>query len=487
MGRFEAITAASFIGGARRLPARSTIEVRDPGRTRDVVGTAGVVDAASVGDVVAAAAAAQPAWAARGVEERADVLLRACTIIEAVADELATTLTRENGALLPVSRNEFDAASRVFRFATEHALSALSRPERHAGAGGSITIERRPYGVVAAIVPWNAPVVLAAQKVAPALAAGNAIVLKPSPYAPLAVTILLEQIANSLPAGVLNVVHGDAEVGAALVSDPHVRMLTFTGGATGAKAIIRNAADSLIRLHFELGGNDPALVLDGADLESTAQAIVDQAFRRCGQVCYAIKRVYVPRRHRATFADIALDHLARYRIGHGLDPRTTMGPVNNSVQVDRVNTFLGQLDAAGVPIERRGDAVDPDAWEDGHFITPVIVPDAPSDAPVVLDEQFGPILPIVAYDDVDEAVEMANATQFGLASSVWSSDVDHAQSVARRIDAGMTFVNGHTLTPVAQQFAPFGGVKHSGIGWENSSVGLAEYLEYHSVHLPEAS
>lgn len=480
------VDVQSFIGNDGPLPARTRVEVRDPGRTEEVVGTIGVIGPDEVDRAVRAAASAQPAWNAIGVEARAAILLRVADHLESAPAELALTLTRENGSLLAVSRNEFLAASRIFRFAADHAVVALAHPERHAGAGGEVVLERRPYGVVAAIVPWNAPVILAAQKIAPALVAGNAVVIKPSPFSPLAVTLVMEHIAMMLPEGMLSVVHGDGDVGTALVQHPDVRMLTFTGGGTTAKAIMRTAADSLVRLHFELGGNDPAVVLDDVAIGDTARTIIDHSFRRAGQVCYAIKRVYVPRGMLPEFVDAARESLGRFQVGHGLDERSTMGPVNNRGQLEKIRGLHQGLAAAGVPFITGGEAVDPATWDGGYYLLPTIVPDAPPDAEVVLDEQFGPILPIVAYDRLDDAIAMANGTEFGLASSVWSSDLTRAQSVAGRIEAGITFVNGHALTPIAQQFAPFGGVKQSGVGWENSPAGLSEYLEYHTVHLPAA-
>ncbi|HEY8588962.1 MAG TPA: aldehyde dehydrogenase family protein [Naasia sp.] len=481
------VEADSFIGGGRTLPAHSTFEVRDPGRTSDVVGLVHAVSPEQVDEVARAAAAAQPGWEAAGVAARAALLLRVADLLEADTAELAPTLTRENGALVAVSRNEFLAAARIFRFTAEHAITALSEPERHRGPGGEVVVERRPFGVIAAIVPWNAPLILAAQKIAPALAAGNTVILKPSPFAPITVTLVLRRIAELLPEAVVSVLHGDGDVGEALIRHPDVRKVTFTGGGATARSIMRTAADSLVRLHFELGGNDPAIVLDDADVESTARTIVDSAFRRAGQVCYAIKRVYVPRTHLAPFLDAALDELSSHRVGHGLDERSTMGPVNNRGQFDRIANLHEELRASGTPVHTVGEAVDGTAWGDGCYLLPALVPDAPPGSRLVVEEQFGPILPIVAYDDEEQAIAMANGTEFGLASSVWSSDPDRAQGVARGIEAGLTFINGHQLTPVAQQFAPFGGVKQSGMGWENSPAGLGEYLEYHTLHLPGSS
>ncbi|MEF2978454.1 aldehyde dehydrogenase family protein [Subtercola sp. YIM 133946] len=457
--------------------------MRDPGRRTEIVGLAGMIAPSTLDAVVSAATRAQPAWERLGPDYRADILDRIADLLDNVEIGLVETLTRENGSILGVSRNELLAAARIFRYTAEHTRAALSSPEFHSSGGVELHLQRKPFGVVGCIVPWNAPVILAAQKLAPALAAGNAVILKPSPFSPLVVTALIERMASLLPAGLVSVIHGDADVGNALVMHPGVRMVSFTGGGSTAKAIMRSAAETLVHLHFELGGNDPAIVLADADIPGVACSIVEHAFRRAGQVCYAIKRVYVPRDSLSEFVDAAVSRIEEISVGHGLDSRSTMGPVNNRAQFERIRSLHRKLSAAEVPVVTAGRKVDPESWDEGFYLLPALVVDAPPLSAVVLEEQFGPILPIVGYDDLDEAVALANNTEFGLASSVWSSDVSRASEVAGRIEAGITFVNGHALTPVAQQYAPFGGVKQSGMGWENSRAGLGEYLEYHSVHV----
>ncbi len=350
---------------------------------------------------------------------------------------------------------------------------------------GWVRVERRPLGVVACIVPWNAPVVLAAQKIGPALVAGNAVIVKPSPFAPLAVSLALTRIASLLPPGVLNVVHGDSDVGAALVANREVHKVSFTGGGPAAKLIMKSAADTLTRIHFELGGNDPAIVLDDADLERTADQISAQAFQRAGQVCYAIKRVYLPRALVPDFSEAMLDRVGSIAVGHGLDPEATMGPVNNRPQLDRIRAIHFRLAEAGADVRTTGRVLSPDRWDEGYYLRPAVVVDADPRDPLVLEEQFGPILPIVGYDTEEQAIEMANATEYGLGSSVWGSDPERAESVASRMEAGLAFVNHHTaLSPLGQKHVPFGGIKQSGIGWENSPSGLGEYLEFRSLLIP---
>jgi acyl-CoA reductase-like NAD-dependent aldehyde dehydrogenase len=324
-------------------------------------------------------------------------------------------------------------------------------------------------------------VLLTAQKIGPALVAGNSVIVKPSPYAPLAVSLILRQMASLFPPGIINVVHGDGDVGAALIAHRDVRKVSFTGGGPTAQHIMRGAAETLTDVHFELGGNDPAVILDDADLDFTADKVAIKAFRRAGQVCFAIKRVYVPRTIAGAFTDALLNRLERIAVGHGLDPETTMGPVNNRVQFDKMGAIRDRLVDSGAELRAAGSAVRPEEWDDGYYLRPTVVLDAdPSDA-IVSEEQFGPILPIVSYDSEDEVVEMANGTEYGLGSSVWSSDPEHAVAIAARIQAGMTFINDHALSELGQKHVPFGGIRQSGIGWENASAGLAEFVEYHSI------
>jgi acyl-CoA reductase-like NAD-dependent aldehyde dehydrogenase len=471
----------SFIGGGTWFGSGAVSEVRDPGRTSEVVGLVRTATSAEVADVVVAARDAQPGWDALGVERRAALIRTVADLVEGSGETTASLLTRENGAILPISRREFVMAARVLRFAADHGLELLGQPGRLDSEEGWARIDLRPVGVVACIVPWNAPLILTAQKLGAALVTGNCVIVKPSPYAPLTIASVLREVAELLPRGVLNVVHGDAEVGGALISHPDVRKVSFTGGGATARDIMSAAAGSLTKLHFELGGNDPAIVLDDADLDDVAAKITAQAFRRSGQVCFAIKRVYAPAHLVGPLGDAIVDHVSRIVVGHGLDSTSTMGPLNNRVQFDRISGYLARLANDGSRVTVSGEKSPHVEWDAGYYVQPAVVHDPDPLHPIVVEEQFGPILPIVGYRDEEQAVEFANGTEFGLASSVWSPDIDRAVRVAERIKAGLTFINDHGLSELGQRHLPFGGVKASGIGWENSAAGLREYLDYHSI------
>ncbi|WP_173923470.1 aldehyde dehydrogenase [Agromyces sp. Marseille-P2726] len=475
------VRLGQLIGG-RELPADREIEVRNPSRRGELVGAVADGTAADVDAAVDAAVAAAHAWAATSPQHRIELFARIADEIDAQADDLATLVARENGSVRPIVRRELIGTGAAFRDVAAYLVEKLSPVEHPSGpAGEFVRVHRRPFGVVACVVPWNAPLILTANKLAPALAAGNAVVLKPSPFAPLGVTLIARIAASILPPGVVNVVNGGGEVGAALIGHREVRKISFTGGGETARHIMRQAADTLTGVHFELGGNDPAIVLDDADLEATADRIVESAFRRAGQVCFAVKRIYVPRSQADEFARLLVKRAERITVGDALDERATMGPLNNAGQLEKVQGLRERTTALGRDVREVGTALDPDAWNDGYYLMPALVLDAQHDDEIVREEQFGPILPIVAYDTEDAAIAMANDTEYGLCSSVWSRSVDRALDVASRIEAGMTIVNNHLFTPVGSREIPFGGWKQSGIGWEASPYGIDEYLQFQSV------
>jgi acyl-CoA reductase-like NAD-dependent aldehyde dehydrogenase len=457
-----------------------TVEVRNPSRRSEIVGEFTPATPDDVDAALAAAARAQPAWAATSIAERVVALLRVADAIDARAEELGMLLAREAGIPIGEARGEARIAAAGFRNAAGFADELLTPAEFPAG-DGFVRVGHRPIGVVVGIVPWNAPLALAAQKLAPALAAGNAIVLKPSPVAPLAVSALVRLVAAQLPEGLAGLVVGDGDVGVRLIEDPRVRKISFTGGGATARAIMRSAATSLTKIHFELGGNDAAIVLDDADLGMTAERLAQTAFRRAGQVCYAVKRVYLPQSRAAEFTEALVAAVDALTVGDAIDERAAMGPVVNAAQFASVTALGDAATASGRRVLNLGDVLDEPGWGGGWFLRPRVVTDAEQHDPLVQTEQFGPILPLVGYASDDDAVALANDTEYGLGSSVWSADRERALAVAGRLDAGLTFVNHHRLSMTGFRHIPFGGVKQSGMGWENSPAGLAEYLNFHSI------
>jgi acyl-CoA reductase-like NAD-dependent aldehyde dehydrogenase len=456
-------------------------EVRDPGRLSERVGWVAVADGQDVDRAARAAHRAFTHWRNVPAHERAACLEAAAAAMAEIAEDLALTLAREQGMLLNETRRDVANGVKALREAAAIGPAFLA-PEVVEDGECWISTEKVPRGVVAAIVPWNAPMGLTMGKVGPALITGNTLVVKPSPFAPIAVSQALARVAAHLPPGVLNVVHGDP-AGPALVAHPLVRKVSFTGSIPTGRAVMRDAAAAVKHVTMELGGNDPAIVLDDARPEEVVPAVVKQAMARSGQVCYAVKRVYVPRASYRLYCDAFCAAVDELRIGYGLDPKATLAPLNNRNQYAFVQALAERTERAGARVHRLGKKLESAVWEDGYYLRPMVATDVDPQAEVVTVEQFGPLLPLIAYDTEEQALELANSTDYGLASSVWSADPQRALELARRLEAGVTFINSHTRTSLGDRRMPFGGVKQSGLGRTRTELGLAEYIEYHAISL----
>lgn len=459
----------------------SYAEVRDPGRTADVVGLVAQAAPADVDRAVRAAQRAFASWRHTEPAERFALLQKAADLIDASSAELVPVVVAETGMLPAEIKMEFGGAALALRDNVEAALEFL-KPAQYEDADSWVSVEKRPIGVIAAFIPWNAPIVLMIRKLAPALACGNTVVFKTPPTTPLGLGLLLKRIAALFPPGVINVLHGGAEVGAELAGHALVRKISFTGGGKAASAIMKTAADTIKGVQFELGGNDAAVVLDDADLEKIMPALVAGTFHRSGQFCFAIKRIYVPRAMYEDFFARMCAAVDRFKIGHPLDAQTTFGPVNNRGQFDYIAGLTARAKAAGARVAELGEVLHPEQWEQGLYLRPVIVADLAPDAELVVHEQFGPIVPLVPYDSEEQVIGYINDTEYGLGSSVWSSSFERATRFARHIEAGMTFINKNAQSRLGRRHMPFGGVKQSGVGTENSELGLAEYIEYHAIN-----
>ncbi|GIE34273.1 aldehyde dehydrogenase [Actinoplanes italicus] len=456
------------IGGA------GVIARENPARTAEIAGVVAETPAEAVDAIVREADAGQRKWAARELPERLAVLSRAATSIEESAAELATLLARESGKVVGDCRGEIGFAVRYLRWVVEHAPAAYA--DRIVDDElGRIVEQRKPYGVVAAVTPWNAPVILGMLKIAPALAAGNAVVVKPSPLAPLTISRVVALF--EAPA---RVVHGGAGTGAALVGHDLVRKVAFTGGADGGRAVAALAGDRLTPTVLELGGNDPAVFLDDAPFTDEAMdRLVMASFATSGQVCMAAKRLYVPSSRLDGFVEAYLAAADRVLVtGDPLADGVTMGPVISAAAQRAAET----LRAGGVVHDLGRFEGDP---ESGYFVRPALVAGPDPGSPLVVAEQFAPVVPVLGYDDEEAVLDAANAGELGLGASVWSADEERAFAFARRFEAGFTFVNTHNRTGMSLR-APFGGVKRSGWGREYAHEGLAEYVQTCVIHAPAA-
>ena len=409
---------------------------------------------------------------------RTGALLAAADAVEAAAAELAPLLTREQGK--PLSESHAEIARTAARL--RHFADAFPGPRPiEDGRPVRSEIRWRPLGPVAAIVPWNFPLQLASAKFAPALAAGNTVVLKPSPFTPLATRMLGSVIAAALPANVLTIVTGLEPLGARLASHPGIRHVTFTGSIPTGRAVAQGAAASLARVTLELGGNDAAILLDDVDVERIADRLFWAAFRNCGQICMAVKRVYAPARLYSQVVEALAQRAKTAVVRPGLEPGAELGPVNNAPQLARVEQYTARALAHGARAAAGGHRLDGGGRRPGYFFAPTILADVPPDSPVVTQEQFGPVLPVLAYGSVDEAVEAANGTGFGLGGSVWGTDLDRAEAVADRLECGTAWINQHAELSLAQ---PFAGIKDSGLGVAGGEWGLYGNLRPFVVHRP---
>jgi acyl-CoA reductase-like NAD-dependent aldehyde dehydrogenase len=375
-------------------------------------------------------------------------------------------LTQEQGKPLPEAHWEIEFSVAALRY-----FATLDLPVEvlHEDAARKVVRVRKPLGVVAAITAWNIPLLLLTVKVAPALLAGNTVVAKPAPTTPLTTLKFGEFCARILPPGVVNIIVDQNDLGAALTNHPEVAKVTFTGSTATGTRVMGNAAGTLKRLTLELGGNDAAIVLDDADPKEVAPKIFAAAMMNSGQGCIAIKRVYV---HHSIY-DAVCDELVRLAretvVGDGLEPRMQMGPLQNQAQFERVKGFLddarqnGTIVAGGGVLER-----------EGYFVQPTIVRDIPDNARLVREEQFGPVLPVLRFTDIDDVVARVNGTDFGLGGSVWSSDRERAFRVATQINSGLVWVNKHLDVGLD---TPFAGAKQSGIGVELGQEGLEEFTQ----------
>ncbi|MGI5498648.1 aldehyde dehydrogenase family protein [Lentzea sp. CA-135723] len=464
-------TAFTMTIDGRAVGGRTTFAVVDPATLR-TAGAAPACTPEQLDEAVATARRAQPAWAALSETDRQKHLVAIADVVDAHADELAGLVTLEQGKPLALALGEVGGLSHWLR---ETATLSLPSAVNQDDAERRSVTAHVPLGVVAAITPWNYPLGQLGFKLGPALLAGNAVVLKPSTFTPLSALRLGELLRGVLPPGVLNVVSGLDELGPLVTAHRGFDMISFTGSTETGRAVAANAAASLARVTLELGGNDPAIVLADADVDAVAEQLFWAAFANSGQICLAVKRLYahtdVYDRLAARLTEIA----AQVRVGNGFDEGVRLGPLSNRRQHDRVAGLIADARENGYEFLTGDDGETPG---EGYFIRPTIIGDPPEDARVVREEQFGPVLPLLRFDDVDDVVDRANAGEHGLGASVWTSDPEAAVALARRLRAGTVWINEVMhLSP----HVPFGGVKQSGLGVESGLAGLLEFTERQTV------
>ena len=439
---YKLLINGALVDGAGSMP------VLNPA-TEEVLADCPTASEAQLNEAVDAAQAAFKSWKNTSMDERRAKLGEIADIIDANSEELARTLTQEQGKPLADAMGEVAGAALFFRY-----FQSLDPPVEVLEDSDTqrVEIHRNPLGVVGAIIPWNFPIILLAFKLPAALLAGNTVIVKPAPTTPLSALHLASLIADVLPAGVVNIIADNNDLGDKITTHKGISKISFTGStATGAR-VMASAASTLKRITLELGGNDAGIIMDDVDVDTVAPQIFDGAFGNNGQICIAMKRVYA---HESIY-DKLVDQLAKLAeeaiVGNGLEQGTQLGPLQNKMQFDKVKDYIEDGRANGT-IVAGGEVPE----GKGYFIPPTIVRDINDDSRLVSEEQFGPVLPVIKYDDIDDVIERANNSDYGLGGSVWSSDIDRAYEVAKKVDSGTIWVNKHADL---QPHVPFGALKH---------------------------
>lgn len=473
-----------FLIDGRRTKGPEYFPVVNPADTAETVGHVPAAGKDDVARAVEAAAAAFPAWSNTPLSERIERLRRAAQAVAGRIKDLVPLLVRENGKLLREAEVDIRRAVEALEYACNFA-EEFEAPQSFETKDGKFLVVKKPRGVTAVVAPWNFPVVLTFRSLAPALVTGNTAVVKPPSLCPLALTEVIRIVSEHLPPGVINLITGKGSmVGKELITHPLVRMISFTGSTETGKEVMRDAAGGIKKLALELGGNDPAILLEDAPLdEPYLQGMIRGIFTASGQVCFAIKRIYV---HQSIYRDFlgrfsaALDKIV---VGNGLDEKASMGAIINEPQLRALEGLVREARERGAQVEVLGKKLNPDAWGRGHFHLPTLVTGADQSFSIVRCEQFGPVIPVIPFKTTDEAVRWANDTEYGLRSSVWTRDEKKGLEVAKKLEAGITFLNNHSFL---DRRVNFPGVKESGLGRESIHAGLEAYVDYQGISIPKA-
>ena len=450
----------------KAVSGTETFGVENPALA-DVFAQAPNCTQAELDEAVAAARAALPGWRKTPIAKRREMMQAIAGTIAQHAEELARLLTREQGK--PFEQAMGDVLGGAHWFVETAKLDIPEVVSQDDEERYAVT-RYEPIGVVAAIVPWNFPIILAAFKLAPALLAGNTIVLKPAPTTPLTTLRIGELIRDILPPGVMNVVSGDDRLGPWLTGHPGINKISFTGSTQTGRKVMEGASKDLKKVTLELGGNDAAIVMPDVNVEAVAQQLFWAAFQNTGQICIATKRMYVHKDIYEPLKKALVDYAKTVKVGDGSQQGTQIGPIQNKAQYQRVLDLIQDSKDKGYKFLIGGEA----ATTPGYFVPVTILDNPPEDARIVQEEQFGPVLPLMSFDNVDEVVGRANDSIYGLGASVWSADLEAAQLLADRLETGTVWINE---TQHLSPHAVFGGAKQSGIGGEGGEHGLLEFCQ----------
>ncbi len=452
------------------------IEVRNPA-TEEILDTAPAANAADVDKAISAAQAAFPAWKRLPAGQKAELLHEIAQQLTARTEEIAHLLTLEGGKPLIENRDEMSWSAACFRYYAEIGRHSRGKVIPSVEETQLAMVLKEPIGVIAAIVPWNYPILLMAWKVAPALAAGNTVVLKPSEMTPLS-TLIFAEIFAHLPPGIVNIISGTGkEAGEPLVVDPRVRMIAFTGSLATGQQIARLVAPQMKKLHLELGGKDAFIVAEDANLEIAVPGVAWAALLNSGQVCTSTERVYVHEKIAPEFIERITAYARELKLGSGLDPETDMGPLIGDRYRAKVEAQVDEARSQGARILTGGRR--PEKIDKGYFYEPTVLTNVNHGMPIMREETFGPTIPIMTYSSFDEAIALANDSPYGLGANLYTYDPIRAKRFFEEVEAGTLWIND----PLTDNDAgPFGGFKQSGLGRELGEEGLDEFRETKHVH-----
>ncbi|MHA6804132.1 NAD-dependent succinate-semialdehyde dehydrogenase [Salinifilum ghardaiensis] len=468
-----------LIGGSWRAAENSaTFGVEDPATGAELCSVADASPADGVA-ALAAAAEAQVAWAHHSPRERGEILRRAFELMTQRREDLALLMTLEMGKPLAESRGEITYAAEFFRWFAEEAVRISGDYAVAPSGSGRILTHRQPVGPCVLVTPWNFPAAMGTRKIGPAVAAGCTMVVKPAHQTPLSMLALAEILGEAgLPDGVLNLVptHHAGRLVEPLLSDQRTRKVSFTGSTEVGRTLLRQSAEQVLNTSMELGGNAPFLVFDDADLDAAVDGAMQAKMRNIGEACTAANRFYVHAAVAEDFADRMADRMSRLRLGRGVSDAVEVGPLIDADQRDKVTELVGDALARGARVRTGGSTT----GDTGYFYSPTVLTDVPAAARMHHEEIFGPVAPITTFTDEDQALQLANGTEFGLVSYLYTTDLTRGLRVSEHLESGMVGLNQGVVSNAA---APFGGIKHSGLGREGGELGIDEYLETKYVNI----
>ncbi|MFI8493678.1 aldehyde dehydrogenase family protein [Peribacillus butanolivorans] len=469
------VVSGKYLVNGKWKEITETVDVINPANTSEVVGQVAICSEEIVNETIEVAVKAYENWSRSDVKDRATRMNTAAEELAKIIEENVTVFVRENGKTLVEAKKDLLRCVEVMKGCATEVLNWW-QPEVLPG-NQNVQVRRRARGVTAIITPWNSPMILTFKRIIPAILAGNTVVVKPATNCPLTIMTCLNVVAEHFPPGVINIVSGSGKaIGDTLCSDSRVRTVAFVGSTETGKEIMKKSAGNLQKVYMELGGNDPAIILEDANMDEAAiKRLRMGILRAAGQVCSAVKRVYV---HESRFNEVVkklTKEFGRVVVGDGIQPDVTMGPMNNKAQFDYVNELIERTAKSGGKVVTTGIQLNPETWDQGYYMLPSIITGVDQQSEVVRVEQFGPVIPILPFSDVDEAVRLANDSEFGLRASVWTVNEELAIEMADRLEAGAVFHNNHTV--FSELALDFPGLKESGVSRETRHCGLEFFAD----------